>query len=263
MSLDLGCPEKLLFFHEENWRYKVAYGGRGSAKSWTVADALLVRAFTRKQRILCAREFQRSIKDSVHFLLVSQIGRLGLTPAFSVTEHEIECTATGSQIIFAGLMNNISSRKSLEPMAACWGEEAEVVSEASWAKLTPTIRKPGSEIWVTFNPDQESDPTYQRFVVHPDLARTRAAQVSWRDNPCLPDVLKAELEHLRRTDPDAYHHVWEGGTWTRSDAQVFNGKWIVDDFESAPTRWNGPYFGADWGFSSDPTVLLRMWVYNQ
>jgi phage terminase large subunit len=263
MHLDLGCPEKLLFFHEESWRYKVAYGGRGSAKSWTVADALLVRAFTRKQRILCAREFQRSIKESVHFLLVSQIERLGLTPAFSVTEHEIECTTTGSQFIFAGLKHNISSLKSLEAIDVCWVEEAEVVSEASWSKLTPTIRKPGSEIWVTFNPDQESDPTYQRFVAHPDVAHTRAVQVSWRDNPCLPDVLKAELEHLRRTDPEAYHHVWEGGTWTRSDAQVFNGKWTIDDFEPAPAMWNGPYFGADWGFSTDPTVLLKMWVCNQ
>jgi phage terminase large subunit len=142
------------------------------------------------------------------------------------------------------------------------------VSERSWEILIPTIRKAGSEIWVTFNPAQESDPTYQRFVVHPPPGAI-VRKVSWKDNPWLPDVLRAELEHLRRTDPDAYHHVWEGGTWTRSDAQVFNGKWIVDDFQPVTgdrdmaKNWNGPYFGADWGFSTDPTVLLKMWVHDK
>ena len=274
MELDIHPPDKLTFFFdgEKEWRYRVAYGGRGSAKSWTVADALIVRAFAFRQRILCAREFQRSIKDSVHFLLCSQIERLGLTSAFRITEHELACTATGSQFIFAGLHHHVESLKSLEAIDVCWVEEAEVVSEDSWSKLIPTIRKPGSEIWVTFNPDQEGDPTYQRFVPgqpHYDAARTKSAQVSWRDNPCLPDVLKAELEHLRRTDPDAYQHVWEGGTWTRSDAQVFNGKWIIEDFtpvvgnRDAAKNWDGPYYGADWGFSIDPTASGRVWVHDR
>jgi phage terminase large subunit len=262
--VDIGCPDKLLFFHDEAWRYKVAYGGRGSAKSWSVAVAAIVRAYTRpKQRILCAREFQRSIKDSVHFLLASQIERLGLERAFRVIDTEITCKSTGSQFIFAGLHHNITSLKSLEAIDVCWVEEAEVVSEDSWSKLTPTIRKPGSEIWVTFNPDQENDPTYRRFVpgqTQFDAARTKSAMVSWRDNPELPDVLRAELEHLRRTDPDAYNHIWEGGTWSRSDAQIFNGKWAIDDFEPAKD-WDGPYFGADWGFSRDPTVLTRVWLH--
>jgi phage terminase large subunit len=141
-------------------------------------------------------------------------------------------------------------------------EEAERVSERSWEILIPTIRRTGSEIWVTFNPAQESDPTYQRFVVNPPPGAF-VRKVSWKDNPWLPDVLKAELEHLRRTDPDAYLHVWEGGTWTRSDAQVFDKKWIIDDFVADSKTWDGPYFGADWGFSTDPTVLLKMWVYSK
>jgi phage terminase large subunit len=263
MDVEIAIPEKLLFFQDETWRYKVAYGGRGSAKSWTIADTLILCAIERPQRILCAREFQRSIADSVHHLLESQIDRLGLAPAFDVRNTSITCKPTGSEFIFAGLRHNISSLKSLEGVDKCWVEEAEAVSDSSWSVLIPTIRKPGSEIWVTFNPDQESDPTYRRFVPgQPDFdpARTRSVQVSWRDNPGLPDVLKAELKHLRRTDPDAYQHVWEGGTWSRSDAQVFNGKWVLDDFEPGPEGWNGPYYGADWGFSTDPTVLLKMWV---
>jgi phage terminase large subunit len=263
---DIVCPPRLHFFHNEAWRYKCAYGGRGSAKSWSVADAAIARAATRpRQRILCAREFQRSIKDSVHYLLASQIERLGFERAFRVIDTEITCKATGSQFIFAGLHHNISSLKSLEAIDVCWVEEAEVVSEDSWSKLIPTIRKPGSEIWVTFNPDQESDPTYRRFVPGQpqfDPARTKSAMVSWRDNPCLPDVLKAELEHLRKTDPEAYAHIWEGGTWARSDAQIFNGKWTIDDFEPMPGEWDGPYFGADWGFSRDPTVLARVWIHG-
>jgi phage terminase large subunit len=257
-------------FVEARCRYKSAYGGRGSAKSWAAADALLVRAFNEPLRILCAREFQRSIGDSVHHLLDTQIARLGLSAFFDVQKTTIKCLPSGSTIIFAGLKHNIRSLKSLEGIDICWVEEAEAVSESSWSYLIPTIRKPGSEIWVTFNPDQDSDPTYRRFVEgqpNYDPKRTQSVQVSWRDNPALPDVLLAELEHLRRTDPDAYAHVWEGGTWTRSDAQVFNGKWAIDDFvpvtssKVASDNWVGPYYGADWGFSSDPTTLVRLWTH--
>lgn len=259
-------------FVESRCRYKAAYGGRGSAKSWAAADAIILRAFNEPLRILCAREFQRSISDSVHHLLETQIDRLGLSAYFDVQKTSIKCRPSGSSIIFAGLKHNIRSLKSLEGIDICWVEEAEAVSEESWSYLIPTIRKPGSEIWVTFNPDQETDPTYKRFVPGQpafDPARTKSVQVSWRDNPALPDVLLAELEHLRRTDPDAYQHVWEGGTWSRSDAQVFNGKWVIDDFvpvtgrPHAADNWAGPYYGADWGFSTDPTAAGKMWVHNK
>jgi phage terminase large subunit len=256
-------------FVQERCRYKAAYGGRGSAKSWAAGAAVIFRAFNETLHILCAREFQRSIADSVHHLLEVQIDRLGLAPYFDVQKTAIRCRTSGSSIIFAGLKYNIRSLKSLEGVDLCWVEEAEAVSNDSWQHLIPTIRKPGSEIWATFNPDQENDPTYRRFVPgQPDFdpTRTKSELVSWRDNPALPDVLKAELEHLRRTDPDAYHHVWEGACWTRSDAQVFNGKWVIDDFEpvvgahDASKNWQGPYFGADWGFATDPTALVRMWI---
>ena len=253
--------ERARFLYEEQARYKVLYGGRGSLKSWSAARTLLLMGGQQRLRILCAREFQNSIADSVHRVLADQIGLMGLGDFYQVQNTTIVGT-NGTELIFVGLRYNIESIKSLEGIDICWVEEAERVSERSWEILVPTIRKAGSEIWVTFNPAQESDPTYQRFVVNPPPGAI-VRRVSWKDNPWLPDVLRQEAEYLRRTDPDAYFHVWEGGTWTRSDAQVFNGKWIIDDFEPAPATWNGPYFGADWGFSTDPTVLLRMWICNQ
>jgi phage terminase large subunit len=255
------------------YRYKVAFGGRGSGKSFCVAQALIIRASQERIRVLCAREFQTSIKESSKQILVEQIEALGLEHIFQCRRDEIECIETGSMFLFAGLHHNVSSLKSMTSLDVCWVEEADTVSEDSWSKLIPTIRAPGSEIWVTFNPNQESDPTYQRFVPGQpmfDPERTKSVQVSWRDiRQVLPDVLKAELEHLRRVDPDAYQHVWEGGTWSRSEAQVFNGKWIIENFapitgdRTAVKNWNGPYFGADWGFSQDPTAMTKSWVHGK
>ena len=259
--------ERARFLYEEQARYKVLYGGRGSLKSWSAARTLLLMGGQQRLRILCAREFQNSIADSVHRVLADQIGLMGLGDFYQVQNTAI-VGANGTEFIFVGLRYNIESIKSLEGIDICWVEEAERVSERSWEILVPTVRKAGSEIWVTFNPAQESDPTYQRFVVNPPPGAI-VRRVSWKDNPWLPDVLRQEAEYLRRTDPDAYCHVWEGGTWTRSDAQVFNGKWIIDDFEpvtddrDASQNWDGPYFGADWGFSQDPTVLVKTWVHDK
>jgi phage terminase large subunit len=254
------------------YRYKVAYGGRGSGKSFAVAQALILLATQVRIRILCAREFQTSIRESSRQQLVEQIEGMGLDHLFQCRRDEIECLATGSLFMFAGLHHNVSSLKSLTSIGICWVEEADTVSEESWSKLVPSIRAPGSEIWVTFNPNQIEDPTYKRFVPGQPLyddERTKSVQVSWRDiKDVLPNVLRAELEHLRRVDPDAYQHVWEGGTWTRSDAQVFNGKWVIDDFAPVTGRldpgqnWHGPYFGADWGFAADPTVLVKAWIFG-
>lgn len=269
MPVKVELPRALLFLVSESARYKVAYGGRGSTKSWNFARALLGLGNSRRLRILCAREFQNSIADSVHKLLADQIAMLRFAE-YQVQKTAITNRLTGTEFLFAGLRHNIESIKSMEGVDICWVEEAERVSEASWQVLIPTIRKPGSEIWVSFNPAQENDPTYQRFVVHPPTNPdgTSAAivrKVSWKDNPWLPEVLRQEAEYLRRTDPEAYQHVWEGDTWGRSDAQVFNGKWIIDEFTPEPQKtaeWFGPYFGADWGFAVDPTALVRCWVHK-
>lgn len=257
-------------------RYKVLYGGRGAAKSWSVARALLIRASSQTTRILCTRELQTSIKDSVHQLLKDQIEALGL-PGFLVTDREIR-HVNGTLFLFEGLRYNVTKIKSLEGIDIVWVEEGERISAESWQVLIPTIRKAGSEIWVTFNPDRAEDATYQRLVVKPP-PDAWVQKVSADDNPWLTDELRAERAYLYRVDPDAAAHVWGGEVREISDAQILEGKWVVEDF--TPVRdhaaqdecddlaagracshgWDGPYQGMDFGFSIDPTTVVRCWVH--
>lgn len=236
-------------------RYKVYWGGRGAGRSWACARALLIMGSQRRIRWLCTRELQRSIKDSVHQLLKEQIAGLGL-PGYLVLEHEIR-GANGTWFGFEGLRYNAESIKSYEGLDGAWVEEAEKVSDESWEVLIPTIRRPGSEIWITFNPDQPSDPTYRRFITSPPPGGI-VRRTSWRDNPFLPAELARERDYLWRVDPCRAAHVWEGECRTHSDAQVLHGKWVVDAFEP-DSSWDGPYYGADWGFARDPTTLIRLW----
>jgi phage terminase large subunit len=260
-ALAVPTPEAFAGLHDAlgTYRYRVFYGGRGSAKSWQFARALLVHGMTQPIRVLCAREYQASIRDSVHRVLADQIALLDLGHVYTVQEATI-IGRTGTEFIFKGLRRDIAQIKSTEGIDVCWIEEAESVSEHSWTVLIPTIRKTGSEIWVSFNPAQASDPTYQRFVVRqPDRALVR--KVSWRDNRWFPDVLREEARAMRRADPEAFAHVWDGEPWARSDAQVLAGKWRVAEFEPEP-HWAAPLYGADWGFSQDPTVLVKLYVHD-
>jgi len=238
-------------------RYRVAYGGRGSAKSWSFARVLLLHGMQRPLRILCAREYQVSIKDSVHQLLSDQVDAMGLSSFYDV-QTSVIAGLNGTDFLFKGLRRNIQEIKSTEGIDLCWVEEAEAVSDNSWRILIPTVRKSDSEIWVSFNPALASDPTYRRFVQDPP-SRSIVQFVSWKDNPWLPEVLKDEAEELRIKDPEAYAHVWGGEPWQRSDAQVLAGKWTVEEFEPRDS-WNGPYYGADWGFALDPTIIARVWI---
>ncbi len=239
-------------------RYKVFYGGRGSAKSWSIARVLVSLAARKKLRVICAREYQISIEDSVHKLLVDQIHALGLTPFYRITDRTITCTTTGSSFRFVGLKTNIRNIKGLEGADIVWVEEAECVSAASWNILIPTVRKKGSEIWVSFNPDQESDPTYQRFVKHPP-PNAIVRMVSWRDNPHFTEELRAEKDHLQRVDPDAFEWVWEGSFRISSAAQILSGKWRRGELK-IPEDAAGPYHGTDFGYASDPTTIVRCWI---
>jgi len=240
-------------------RYKVYYGGRGSGKSWHFARHLLIEAAKRPLRILCARELQVSIRDSVHRLLADQIEAMGLGSFYEIKNNEI-VAINGSLFIFEGLRHNITKIKSMEGIDICWVEEAERVSEDSWRVLIPTIRKPNSEIWVSFNPEQETDPTYVRFVKNPPPGSV-VKKVGWKDNPWFPEALRKQMEYDYTVDPDSASHIWGGECKKISDAQVFKGKWIMEHFEPGPD-WTGPYFGADWGFSKDPTTLVKCWVYE-
>jgi len=181
-------PDKLQFLFEP-YRYKVSYGGRGSGKSWSYARALLIKAANEPTRVLCAREIQKSIKQSVHTLLNDQIQALGLGAFYEVLEAEIR-GLNGSTFSFTGLATNtVESIKSFEGCDIVWVEEAQTVSKKSWDILIPTIRKPNSEIWVSFNPNIDTDDTYQRFVVNPP-ENAKVVKVNYQDNPWFPEVLE-------------------------------------------------------------------------
>lgn len=249
-------PEKLRLLFAPS-RYKVMHGGRGGGKSWGVARALLVLGMRFKLRILCARELQLSIKDSVHRLLCDQIEELGYGDYADTTNNAIKLS-TGTEFLFSGISRNIKKIKSMEAIDLVWVEEAESVSEDSWSVLIPTIRKEGSEIWITFNPDQDTDPTYKRFVKDPP-PDTTVIDIGWEDNPWIPSVLVKEKDYLYRVDPDAAAHVWGGKTRKHTKAQILFGKWSVETF-TVLAHWHGPYQGADWGYSVDPTTLVRCWI---
>lgn len=191
-------------------RYKILHGGRGGAKSWGVARALLIMGAQRRLRILCTREVQKSIRDSVHKLLSDQIEMLGLS-SFYVIQQATIFGRNGTEFIFAGLSDQTQeSIKSYEGVDIVWCEEARSVSERSFRILLPTIRKEGSEVWCTFNPELESDAVWQRFIVNrPNDAVI--IEMSHSDNPWFSDVLRNErLNDKLRMTPEEYAHVWEG-----------------------------------------------------
>lgn len=202
------------------WRLKIFYGGRGGAKSWAFAIMLLIMGMERPLRVLCARELQVSIGDSVHKLLSDLIRTYNLEYFYMITQTGIR-GSNGTEFLFKGLKHNATEIKSTEGVDVCWVEEAEKVSDASWELLIPTIRKEGSEIWVSFNPKQPTDPTYKRFILSKrDDAYVR--KVSWRDNPFFPKVLDEERKHLMLTDREAYDHIWEGEFDTRFFGGVYS-----------------------------------------
>lgn len=234
-------------------RYKVYYGGRGSGKSWSIARALLIMGMQKPLTILCAREIQTSINDSVHRLLREQIDLLEFNEFYEVTKNSI-VGVNGTEFIFKGLRFNSREIKSTEGVNICWVEEAQAVSADSWEVLIPTIREPGSEIWVSFNPLDESDPTYQRFIASP-AENAYIKKVNYTENPYFPDVLKTEMEWLKQRDYASYLHVWEGEVRKHSNALIFGGYFRIEDFETP--RDARLYYGADWGFATDPTTLVR------
>lgn len=218
---DLGAefPEKLQFLFWQA-RYKVARGGRGSAKSWSFARALLILGVTKRLRILCAREVQESIKQSVHKLLRDQIEKMGITSHYRVLETEIR-GRNGTEFAFTGLSSlTVDTIKSFEGYDICWVEEGQTISKRSWDILIPTIRKDGSEIWISYNPDLETDETHQRFTVNrpPDCVNV---EMNWRDNPWFNAVLEQERQHCKLTDPDGYDNIWEGKCRPAVEGAIF------------------------------------------
>jgi phage terminase large subunit len=237
-------------------RYKAAYGGRGSAKSHSFATALVIQSAQQPLRILCAREIQKSIKDSVKRLIDDKINECGLGGNFESTDTEIR-GKNGSLFLFAGLRTNPDSIKSMEGLDRVWVEEANRVSRRSLDLLIPTLRKDGSELWFSWNPELETDPVDAMFRGGEAPPDSIIRQVNYTDNPWFPEVLRAELEYDRGRDPDKYAHVWLGKYSRRSESRVFR-NWKVEEFDTPADAVFR--FGADWGFSVDPTVLVRCFV---
>ena len=242
-------------------RYKSLRGGRGGMKSWAVATVLVELSRKGRFRIMCARELQNSISDSVISLLSDTIDRAGYTQEYEVQRNRIIHLSTGSEFLFYGIKNNPTKIKSIEAIDICWIEEAENVSDESWNILIPTIRKAGSEIWLTWNPKNILDPTYQRFVINPPNDMVDIV-VNYTDNIYLPEVLKAEAESCRERDYDLYRHIWLGEPVADSELSVIKPKWIdaaIDahiklGFESAGQKILG-FDVADEGDDASATVL--------
>ena len=248
---------------ETRARYHNYHGGRGGAKSWGIARKLVIFGATQRLRILCTREYQSSIKDSVHRLLSDQIDKIGFSKYYTIYKDTIISKTTGTEFIFKGLRHNVQEIKSLEGIDICWVEEAQGTSENSWQILIPTIRSganwKNSEIWLTWNTGKIDDPTYKRFVTNPP-DDCISKKVGWQDNPFFPEVLEKERLYLQRVDIDAYNHIWEGEPLSISEAAIFKGKYVVEEFEAPPDTIF--YYGTDFGFSQDPATLIRSYIQD-
>ena len=239
--------------------YRSAYGGRGSGKSFTFAKMAAIWGAIEPLRILCTRELQDSIKNSFHAELKNAIGSdAWLSSCYDVGVDYLK-GRNGTEFIFKGLRHNIGSIKSLAQIDLCIVEEAEDVPEYSWVDLEPTIRAPMSEIWVIWNPKDKDSPVDKRFRKNPPPLSI-SAEVNYEDNPWFPDKLENQrVRAMQVMDDSMYRYIWEGDYLESTEAQVFNNKFESKEFEPEK-RWDGPYFGLDFGFSQDPTAGVKCWI---
>ena len=236
-------------------RRNFIFGGRGSGKSHAVAQYCIFRAYQKKTKVLCTRELQKSISESVHALLCEKIHDMGLDSFFTIQKDKIY-GANGSVFIFAGVRQNVNEIKSMEGIDICWVEEAQSMSRNSLDVLVPTVRAEGSIIVFTFNPFKDTDPVYVDSQ-NPD-ENTLVIKANYNDNPFFPEVLRLDMERDKKNDYEKYLWVWEGQCLGLSDAQIFRGKYTVKEFD---TPRNAEFhFGADWGFANDPTAVVRSFV---
>lgn len=260
-------PEKLerLIYPK---RLKIVKGGRGSAKTRSVVSILTARASARRERVLCLREIQNSIEESSYQELVEEVERRDLSDSFVTGKKAIRVPATRSSFSFRGLFRNQRGIKGFTKATVAWVDEADGVSRESWGYLMPTIREPGSEVWVTFNPNHETDPTWVDLVGPYEALLDEHGcyedddvliiTCNYTDNPWFTDELELERAKMERTDKDRYNWIWLGQFNKRSAEVIFAGKYRVEAFETpANVRF---FFGADWGFAADPTTLNRCWV---
>lgn len=242
-------------------RYRFAYGGRGSAKSYSFALMAAVWGACEPLRILATREFQDSIKESFYAELERVITDTPeIAGIYNIGESYIRA-ANGTEFIFKGLRRNITAIRSMAKIDLAIVEEAEDVPEKSWRDLIPTIREDKSEIWAIWNPRTRNSPVDKRFRERPP-ASAIGANLNYWDNPFFPEVLERDRQHdLATLDPATYAHIWEGDYLENSDTQVLHGKVQITEFEPGPD-WDGPYYGLDFGFAADPTAAVECWIHQ-
>lgn len=263
-KVEIKLPPKLLPVFEPprgDIRYRGAWGGRGSAKSVSFAIMASVFGYAEPLRILCTREFQNSIKESFHAEIKTAIRRYPwLAAHYDVGENYIR-GANGTEFLFKGLRRSMPAIRSIHGVDICIIEEAEDVPEGSYRDLIPSIRAPGSEIWVIWNPLMRGSATDHRFRMSPP-ADAVIAELNYDGNPWFPTVLDNERKRdLELLDGNTYAHIWDGAYLDNSDRQVFGGRWRVEDFIPG-VDWDGPYHGLDFGFSQDPTAAVECWIYD-
>lgn len=246
--------------------YRGAYGGRGSSKTrsfakMTAVFAVMLDSMGISGVILCGREFMNSLDDSSMAEIKGVIAEdEWLVDQFNVGEKYIRTKSGRIRYLFAGLRHNLDSIKSKARVLITWIDEAENVSEVAWRKLVATVmREPNSEIWVTWNPEDESSATNQRFRVHA-TDDMHIVPLNWSDNPWFPEGLERERQADLKYRPDIYGHVWEGEYLTLTEAQIFGGRYKVEEFTPDPKTWGGPYCGGDFGYSQDPTAAVMLWI---
>ena len=258
-AIDIWVPPVFEPLFKAGSRYYGAHGGRGSGKSHAFATKAVVYGFVRPFRLVCVREVQRSIADSVKRLIEDKIAEFELDAHYTITDHEIR-GRNGSLFIFRGLQNHTAaSIKSLEGFDAAWVEEAQTISQKSLDLLIPTIRKAGSELWFSWNPENEDDPVDVLLRTDPPENAT-VVEANWNDNPHFPEELRSDMERDKDRDPDKYAHVWGGEYRGLSEARVFR-NWRVGELDPPDNVvW---FYGADWGFANDETAALRCCIIGK
>ncbi|HDL4951099.1 TPA: PBSX family phage terminase large subunit [Mannheimia haemolytica] len=267
MKAQIELPPKLLPVFAKDYRYKGAYGGRGSGKTRVFAKMSAVSAYKRAMRgesgvILCGREFMNSLEESSLEEVKQAIkSEPFLANFFDVGEKYVRTKDGRISYVFSGLRHNLDSIKSKARILIAWIDEAETVSETAWRKLIPTVRENNSEIWVTWNPENRGSATDTRFRQNPP-ENSCIIEMSYQDNPWFPDVLEQErLNDKQRLDDATYRWIWEGAYLEASEAQIFRGKYQEMEFVPNPD-FDGPYYGLDFGFAQDPTAAVKCWVFN-
>ena len=262
MLLDIKTPRWCLPLLEPS-RYKGAKGGRSSGKSHFFAEMAIEESIMDKDlQFVCVREVQKSMKFSIKKLLEDKIIALGVSHMFDITLSEIRRIGGEGIFIFQGMMDHTAdSIKSLEGFDRCLVEEAQSLSSRSMKLLLPTIRATDSEIWFSWNPDMADDPVERLFKDHATEEGMICVHVNFTQNPFCPEVSKNEAKRSAKSDPDDYDHIWLGGFNTKSDSQVFNGKFTSYDFDTK--ELGDPFYGLDWGFANDPTTAVECYVNDR